>query len=92
MTAYTAESDGKAYIKKEFLEAGSKGFEGAAAERLSALERLIADVEAEQERASAELKALREQGKEKTCKFRELMGNKLVNTSILSKLRAYHIV
>lgn len=92
MTRYTAESDGKAYIKKEFLEAGSAGFEGAAAERLQKMERLISDLDKEQERISLELKALREQGKEKTCKFRELMGNKLVNTSVLSKLRAYHII
>ena len=47
----------------------------AGVNRLGALERMWAD-----------LQALREAGKEKTVKFRELMAEKLTNAAILSAL------
>ena len=58
----------------------------AGVNRLGALERMWADLEARQAAIPGELQALREAGKEKTVKFRELMAEKLTNAAILSAL------
>ena len=58
----------------------------AGVRRLGALERMWADLEARHAAIPGELQALREAGKEKTVKFRELMAEKLTNAAILSAL------
>ena len=58
----------------------------AGVNRLGALERMWADLEARQAAIPGELQALREAGQEKTVKFRELMAEKLTNAAILSAL------
>ena len=58
----------------------------AGVNRLGALERMWADLEARQAAIPGELQALREAGKEKTVKFGELMAEKLTNAAILSAL------
>ena len=58
----------------------------AGVNRLGSLERMWADLEARQAAIPGELQALREAGKEKTVKFRELMAEKLTNAAILSAL------
>lgn len=58
----------------------------AGVNRLGALERMWADLEARQAAIPGELQALRDAGKEKTVKFRELMAEKLTNAAILSAL------
>ena len=58
----------------------------AGVNRLDALERMWADLEARQAAIPGELQALREAGKEKTVKFRELMAKKLTDRSLLLRL------
>lgn len=58
-----------------------------AAEKLAKFEDLCEQLEAQQEQLSAQLAALRAAGKEKTARFRELMGQKLVNASTIGLLK-----
>ena len=60
-----------------------------ALERLGKFEDMVLELEEAQERLSAQLAVLRGQGKTKSYQFRELMGKKLVNTSMLSLLETY---
>ena len=62
------------------------------AEKLTKLEKLIADITAEQEKISAELAVLRSQGKEKTVQFRQLFTKKLSNTNVISLLSSYGLM
>lgn len=58
-----------------------------AAEKLARFEDLCEQLEAQQEQIGAQLAALRAAGKEKTARFRELMGQKLVNASTIGLLK-----
>ena len=72
------------------MEDGSYSLSGemqAAVERLGAFETLAA----EQEAIGAELAALRLAGKEKTCRARELMGKRLMNSNLLALFRLHGI-
>lgn len=60
-----------------------------AVERLGKFEDMVLELEEAQEKLSAKLAVLRDQGKTKSYQFRELMGKKLVNTSMLSLLETY---
>ena len=76
------------------MEDGSYSLSGeiqAAVERLGAFETLYETLAAEQEAIGAELAALRLAGKEKTCRARELMGKRLMNSNLLALFRLHGI-
>lgn len=58
----------------------------AALERLAAFEDLACGLEEEQQSISQRLEELRGQRKEKTVQFRELLAQKLVNSSLIQLL------
>lgn len=58
-----------------------------AAQKLARFEDLCEQLEAQQEQLGAQLADLRAAGKEKTARFRELMGQKLVNASTIGLLK-----
>jgi len=60
-------------------------------DRLEKFEKFYEDLVASQEGISRELEVLRREGKEKSVKFRELLGKKLLNNSILILLKQYGI-
>lgn len=64
------------------------GYTGKAIDRLAALENLYEELEASIPQLSQKLEALRAQGKTNSCRFRETMGQKLLNNQVLSVLRA----
>ena len=69
-------------------------FPGKCRRRLSAsahLKRCMKRLRAEQEVIGAELAALRLAGKEKTCRARELMGKRLMNSNLLALFRLHGI-
>lgn len=77
------------YIEETNLTKDDLGYSGDAVERLANFENFYEDLVASQERISKELTALRSEGKEKSVKFRELLGNKLMNTNMLVLMKQY---
>lgn len=63
------------------------GREAEALCRLSRLETMMEDVLAEEARLSQQLSALRLEGKTKTARFRELLGQKLILSAMTGRLR-----
>ena len=63
-----------------------------AAEKLARFEDLCEQLKAQQEKIKAQLADLRAEGKEKTARFRELMGQKLLNASMLGLLKGSGLV
>ena len=63
----------------------------AALERLARFEDMALGLEAEQGDIAARLAALREQGKDKTAQFRELLAQKLSNANMLLLLERWKL-
>ena len=62
--------------------------EADAAEKLGRLEDLCEELPAQQQKIHEKMEALRSQGKEKSCQFRELMVQKLNNSMLIATLKA----
>ena len=83
MERYTKKEQGNITVPPDQLE--------QALERLAAFEDLACGLEEEQQQIAQRLGTLREQGKEKTVQFRELLGQKLVNNNMILLLERYRI-
>lgn len=57
--------------------------------RLAAFEAMLAAVRENHAQTDEALRRLREQGKEKTATYRQLMGNRMMYQNLLSLYRAY---
>lgn len=62
-----------------------------AEKRLEAFEKLLISVKQEYEMADSKMKKLREEGKEKSATYRQLMGNKLQYQNMLSLYKLYDL-
>lgn len=82
------DEQGRAYLPKERILLTEQGVEGEAVERLACFEQLYERILASQEDLTVQLAALRKEGKTKTAKFREMMGKKLMQSSLLSIFQA----
>lgn len=60
--------------------------------RLAAFEAMLTAVRRDYADTCAKMQALREQGKEKTATYRQLMGNRLQCQNILSLYRVYGLI
>lgn len=58
-------------------------------ERYLRFEKLLTDVYSRRRRISEQLDELKANGKDKTCRFRELMGTKLSDSYVISLFQAY---
>lgn len=63
------------------------GREAEALRRLSRLETMMEDLLEEEMRLTQQLAALRQEGKTKTARFRELLGQKLILSAMTGRLR-----
>ena len=61
-------------------------------ERLENFERALQDILNEYNRLGKELENLRNEGKMKTTKFRELLGKKLVYNMIITIFKRYNLI
>ena len=61
-------------------------------DRLEALERMLADLQARLAATEERMQALRAQGKEKSVTFRQLMGEKLQLQAMLELYRVYGLL
>ena len=83
MERYTVRAEGAVSVPPDQLE--------AALERLARFEDMALGLEAEQGDIAARLAALREQGKDKTAQFRELLAQKLSNANMLLLLERWKL-
>jgi len=65
------------------------GCSGEAISRLARFEDVYDDLVAGQNKISEEMEKLRNEGKTKTVKFRELMAKKMINSNILILFKTY---
>ena len=85
MERYTKrEADGRVSVPPEQLD--------QALERLARFEDMALGLEAEQRDIAARLAALREQGRDKTVQFRELLAQKLTNSNLRLLLERYRLL
>ncbi len=61
-------------------------------ERLEKFEKALKDILNEYEKLGKELEELRNEGKMKTTKFRELLGRKLVYSMIINIFKRYDLI
>lgn len=61
-------------------------------DRLEKFERALKDILAEYDNLGKELEKLRSEGKNKTTKFRELLGKKIVYSMIITIFRRYDLL
>ena len=67
------------------------GYSGEAINRLARFENFYDDLVASQNKISEEMEKLRNEGKTKSVRFRELMGKKLTNSNILILFKTYRL-
>ena len=84
MERYTIRAGGAVSVPPEQLE--------AALERLARFEDMALGLEAEQGDIAARLAALREQGRDRTVQFRELLAQKLTNSNLRLLLERYRLL
>ena len=84
MERYTVRAEGAVSVPPDQLE--------AALERLARFEDMALGLEAEQGDIAARLAALREQGRDKTVQFRELLAQKLTNSNLRLLLERYRLL
>ena len=61
-------------------------------DRLERFEKALADVLTEYDNLGKELEKLRNEGRNKTTKFRELLGKKLVYSMIITIFKRYELI
>lgn len=82
--------EGKNYfIPKDWIVCISAGYIGEPINRLAAYENLQQDLLNDLEKISQEMAELKEEGKVKSVRFRELMSQKMINTRIISLFNSY---
>ena len=60
--------------------------------RLEAFEKMLAEIQKDYETAENKMRRLKEEGKEKTATYRQLMGNKLQYQNMLSLYKIYGLL
>lgn len=71
------------------VNAFTYGYSGDAINRLGKFEDFYYDLLKDQQEIPKELDRLKSEGKNKTYRYKELLGKKLVNNNILSMLKTY---
>lgn len=87
----TIGSDARPMIPHSCLTQVEQGVVGEAADRLAKLESMCETLKQEQSLISEKMERLRLEGKTRTCQFRELASQKLLNTNLIPLLKSYGI-
>lgn len=83
MTRLTYLENGAYHVDSANVSFDGSACAGEAVERLAVFESIYENLTAEQDSISAELEALRREGKEHTVKFKQLFAKKLQNNGML---------
>jgi len=78
-------------VNDEMIIYSVEGYSGDAVVKLAKFENFYDYLMANQEKISKKLEILRNEGKEKSVKFRELFAKKLMGNSTLILLKAYDL-
>lgn len=71
------------------IEKIKDGFTGEAIAKLAILENILDDLTANQAELTEQLDRLREEDKTKTVRFKEMMGQKLMNNMMITHFKKY---
>lgn len=83
-------ADGESYrVSLHDVTPDGDGFGGQAVERLARFENFYDDLCARQQTLAAELEALRAAGRKNSAKFRETLGQKMMESGTLALLSTY---
>lgn len=84
--------DGAGYVVDEaYITHDAGGYSGEAIERLARFENAHADLLAQQDSILSELDRLRDEGKHKSVRFRELLGQKMINNTLIALLERHGV-
>ena len=76
-------------VDDDKVSCDDNGYSGEAISRLARFENFYDDLLASQNKISKELEKLRNEGKTKSVRFRELMGKKMINSNIVILFKTY---
>ena len=79
-------------VDDDKVSCDDNGYSGEAISRLARFEDFYDDLVAGQNKISEEMKKLRNEGKTKTVKFRELMAKKMINSNFIILFKTYGLV
>lgn len=81
--------DGSYVVDDTNVQHGINGYFGEAITRLARFENFYTELLESQVKIPEEMEKLRGQGKTKSVRFRELMGEKMVKTNLISMIKTY---
>lgn len=79
-------------IAKDLLQISENEVTGAPVDKLGRLEAMCKVLLKEQEQLAQQMDKLRLENKEKTARFRELLGKKIVNGNLLGIMEVYDLL
>lgn len=79
-------------VHKDFLNVNEDTYSGNAINKLAEFENIIEELQLKQAKISKELEVLRKNGETKSVKFRELLGQKLVSSRILTTFELHELI
>lgn len=90
MARLTKASSNKSYIvDDDKIIRNANGYSGEVVNKLAAFENIYEDLISNQDEISKEMEKLRSEDKTKSVKFRELMTKKLMNSHVISIIKAH---
>ncbi len=81
--------DGSYVVDDTNIQHGINGYFGEAITRLARFENFYTELLESQIKIPEEMEKLRGQGKTKSVRFRELMGEKMVKANLISMIKTY---
>ena len=76
------------FIEEHVIQRSGEGYTGEAVERLARFENMLERLLKERDETAAELERLRNEGKEKSVTFKQLLAKKLMNSNMLVMFEA----
>ncbi|MDD4298340.1 MAG: hypothetical protein PHS98_01745 [Bacilli bacterium] len=92
MHRYTEKIDGQFVINDKHINSNDNGYYGDAVDKLAVFEDIIDDILLKQNEISQELKILRNEQQTKSYRFRQLLGQKLTNSALISIFESYKLM
>ncbi|MGI6324726.1 MAG: hypothetical protein ACOXZS_02130 [Bacilli bacterium] len=92
MKRYTKKVNNIYVVSSEVIKKKGDNYTGDAIERLAIFENMVDDILLKQEEITRALAELRNKKETKIFRFKELLGNKLINSAIINVFKNYHLI
>jgi uncharacterized small protein (DUF1192 family) len=89
---YTKKVNNIYVVSSEVIKKKGDNYTGDAIERLAIFENMVDDILLKQEEITRALAELRNKKETKIFRFKELLGNKLINSAIINVFKNYHLI